>query len=901
MDLEARHHHQSTPLHIDHSPDRLSGIAKDSDEGGREERRTGLKNLTVRQVDPSDDELLWAAPFEASEPDDDVPGHLESGTGAGHLAEFQLALVSVSRKHPAAAEWIDAAYMARAQKAWTALAASVSPGQRLRILHIGTGAQAGAQPYRLLISGQGFARRADEACRVARELYAELQSVLELIAPELGWRELEAATDIHPCQWPVVAVLQPAALSVRSGASASDRCATGVRQPSFRLPLPVTAAPHALSTGVEALSRCPGATAVQIDLMPTRLPSASLGVLQASASNLLDLPLNRICESGAVGTDQPVTPHTVQAVESALRCWSHDPVGLRMRVLVRAKDTAMPASSVLRMLGEELWQGRPFAVIAVDGQRRETRCEPLDLSGLLMPSLPWPPVLPDASLLRAQGIPHHHVHRMPGMPTVGTILGHVPGASSDTPVRLHESAWSRHCHILGGTGTGKSKLVQSMVRDRLWQPRSRLRRPHAVIVLDPHGPLVEAAHADCPAWRYEHVVSLDFGEFDHAPSLNLLECSGKHADMERTFLIHALCETFLQMYPENKEAFGPMFFAYLTNAARLVMSDSLIKATLLDIPRVFSEPLFRRALIERCPEAEVRAFWRGIALRAGGEASLENVAPYIVSKFIDLQQPPIRAFLGQAESTIDFRGIMDRGEVALINLAKGKLGERQSRFLGLMLTSRILAALLSRADTPSPDRPEVHLVVDEFGSMMTPAFEGLLSEGRKYGLRAVLAHQHMAQVPPALAQSVLANAGGMRALFRLGAEDAQSMSRWVAPEFDAQALMTLPDRHAVVRMQVPNGITSPFLMRTVECADLTVGGEAQKRYEALRASSRARYCKPTADVDREIARRRAESTPVPELVKEAAAKVLNPTAASAASPPKQAVADTDSPVGARTA
>lgn len=856
MGMEARHEQDATPDCLAGFSERHAGVVGTADDSGYVRRRTGLESLTVRQAKVSDDLPLGETAGDAGPAGQRANELGESCTAAGHLAEFRLALTSLCRRHAAATKSLEAASAAKAQKAWTALAASLSPGQRLSILHVGSGVDATVQPYQVLIRGQGFARHAAEACRYARQLHAELQVVLELVAPELGWREIEPAVSTCPSQWPAIGLLQPAALTVASGISAPDRRKSEVHQPSIRLPLPAASAAAALSAGAHALSRCRTAAAIQIDLMPTQLTGAVYEEVRGLTSRLLDLSLNKIREVGAAGIDQPVTAQAVQTVDSALRDWLRDPVGLRMRVLVRSKGAAMPPGAVLRMVGEELWQGRSFAVIATGDSELQSQCDPLNLSGLILPSLPWPPVLPDASVLREQGLPPHDATRTSNLPDVGVVIGRVPGAIRDISVRLHESAWSRHCHILGGTGTGKSRLMQTMVRDRLQQP-------HALILLDPHGPLFKAAHDDCPRWRDEQVVSLDFGDFDHAPSLNMLECSGEHTEMQRTFLIQALCETFLQMYPENKEAFGPMFFSYLTNAARLVMSDSQIKATVLDIPRVFSEPQFRQALIQRSKEPEVRAFWRGIALRAGGEASLENIAPYIVSKFNDLQQPPMRAFLGQTETTIDIRGIMDRGGVALINLAKGRLGERQARFLGLLLTSRILAALLSRSDMPSCERPEVHLVVDEFGSMMTPAFEGLLSEGRKYGLRAVLAHQHMAQIPPSLAQSVLANTGGMRVLLRLGADDALTMSRWVEPEFDAQALMTLPDRHAVVRMQVPNGVTAPFLMHTLEYADHPPAETDRAHFEILRERSRVRYCRPTADVNRDVDRRRVESVPAP--------------------------------------
>jgi hypothetical protein len=859
IDLKARHVQHATPDPSAENAGPPQIDSPDSVAGTNGLRSSMPKDLTLRIAEPFDD-LPTCDVLDAPSPVDRC--QLNLGTDSSHIAEFHLALGSVGARFAHPTDNNQSARDTCLQRTWAALAASLVPGQRLRILHIGagTGVEARAQPYRVLVCGQGIARDAGDALALARRLRVELQVALEVTAPTLGLRDASEAADLRPWRWPEVVSMQPSALTVVAGASSSDLGMSGPDGSSVQLPLPAAKSSQALSAGIEALARCPSAAAIQVELTPVRLEDAERRCVQALVSRLLDLPLARLVQAGVDRDGQPVTAPLVQAVESALRDWSHGSAGLQMRVTVRSPDAAIPPGTMLRMVGDELWQGRPFSLVPSGCRHRGKLGDSVDLSGLLLPSQAWPPLLPDPELLRAQGLPMHQVRRPDSLPETGALLGHVPVAAADIAARLHESAWSRHCHVLGGSGTGKTRLLQSMISDRL-------RQPHALILLDPHGDLFQAAHLACPTWRDADVVSLDFGDFDHAPSLNLLQCAGVRPDVEQTFLIHALCETFVQMYPENKEAFGPMFFAYLTNAARLVMGDTEITATLLDVPRVFSEPLFRRALVERCKNAEVRAFWRGIALRAGGEASLENVAPYIVSKFVDLQHPPMRAFLGQAESTIDLRAIMDRGGVLLVNLAKGRLGARQSRFLGLLLTSRILAAVLSRADQPPSQRREVHLVADEFGSLVASAsdFDAVLSEGRKYGCRVVCAHQHMAQLPPALAQSLLTNTGS-RILMRLGAEDAQTMARWVEPEFDAQALMTLPDRHAVARMQVPGGVTSPFLMHTLECPDLPDDSATQTRFEALRASSRARYCRPAAAVERDIAQRRLASLTPPSAV-----------------------------------
>jgi len=799
---------------------------------------------------------------------------------SGHIAEFHLELVSVGAMARSGHDDARAASPALRQGAWAALAASLVPGQHLRLLHVGGAEDAHTRPYRLLLTGMGLAPEPGQAAALAQRLRSEVSVVMPLVAPDLGLREAQAAAHL-PLDWPKVAVLQPAALALMDEAALRGFNTTDPDRPGVRLPLPVSADVGALAAGVDALASCPTACAIQIDLVPHHLSSSQRERVQALTTRLLDVPLTRLAVVGLPTGPQPVSAAMAQAVDAVLRGWMLNPVGVRMTVSVRSADGAMPPGTVLNIIGSELWQGRPFRVVPVGGELQAALAndEDVDVASVVLTSQPWPPLLPDPERLRARGLKIHHPRPVNALPASGALIGHLPGAATDQPVRLPESAWSRHCHVLGGSGTGKTRLLQLLIADRL-------RSGHGLILLDPHGDLFEAAHADCPPWRDDDVVSLDFGDLDYVPALNLLQCQGDRPGPERTLLIHALCETFLRMYPENPEAFGPMFFTYMTWAARLVMGDSELKATVLDIPKVFADTGFRRALIERCKEPEVRGFWVGIAARAGGDSALENIAPYIVAKFVDLEQPPMRAFLGQVESSIDFRGIMDRGGVLLVNLAKGRLGQRQSQFLGLMLTSRILSAVLSRADVPLSDRRPVHLVIDEFGSFMTSAsaLDSLLSEGRKYAISALLAHQNMAQLPASLAQSVLTNTGS-RVLLRLGADDAHALSPWVSPDFGAEQLMSLPDRHAVARLQVPGDVTPPFLLRTLDCPDPTDRDEARARFEQLRMLSRARYCKPMTEAEREIGLRLAASTGQPSVASRgtpSAASLANVLAAASA-------------------
>jgi len=126
-----------------------------------------------------------------------------------------------------------------------------------------------------------------------------------------------------------------------------------------------------------------------------------------------------------------------------------------------------------------------------------------------------------------------------------------------------------------------------------------------------------------------------------------------------------------------------------------VVEDPASGSTFLEVPRILSDRAFRELKLSRCNNPVIAQFWRKIAEAAGGEASLENVVPYITSKFdVFLANDIMRPIVAQEKSAFDFRKIMDDKKIFLANLSKGRLGERNTSLLGLVLVSKFLQAAL---------------------------------------------------------------------------------------------------------------------------------------------------------------------------------------------------------------
>ena len=203
--------------------------------------------------------------------------------------------------------------------------------------------------------------------------------------------------------------------------------------------------------------------------------------------------------------------------------------------------------------------------------------------------------------------------------------------------------------------------------------------------------------------------------------------------------------------------------------------------------------------------------------------------------------------LGQVKSTIDIRSIMDRRQVLIVNLAKGKLGEAPTHLLGAFLATAFAQAAEARADVSETERTDFTLYADEFQHFATDSFATILSEARKYHLALVLAHQFIGQLPPLLRQAVIGNAGSIVA-FRIGAEDAPL----IANELGIENQLTLTDtpNFSAWAKLVRNGVPSePRPIDTLPPEPASTG-----RLQAVRNRTRARYARPRQVIEDKITR-----------------------------------------------
>jgi hypothetical protein len=392
------------------------------------------------------------------------------------------------------------------------------------------------------------------------------------------------------------------------------------------------------------------------------------------------------------------------------------------------------------------------------------------------------------------------------LPQTGTLLGTNSFRGKTTGVYLAEEDRMRHLYIVGQTGTGKTAFMKNLaIQD--------IRAGQGVCFIDPHGNDILDVLAAVPPERYEDVIYFDPAELKRPYGLNLLEYDAAHPE-QKTFIVNELLAIFKRLYGDVPESMGPAFEQYFRNATLLIMEDPASGSTLLDIARVLSNKAFRDLKLSKSGNPVVNQFWREIATQAGGEASLENIVPYITNKFDDFTANDfMRPIVGQQESSFKFREVIDGKKILLVNLSKGRLGERNANLLGLIIVGKLFMAALSRADNPRADFPPFYLYIDEFQNITTDSIPSILSEARKYKLSLTIAHQFLAQVDEKVRDAVFGNVGSM-AVFRVGEEDGEYFEKQFAPTFSALDFVNIENYNAYVKLLAKGVPQKPFNIKT---------------------------------------------------------------------------------------
>src|SRR5680860_570142 len=393
----------------------------------------------------------------------------------------------------------------------------------------------------------------------------------------------------------------------------------------------------------------------------------------------------------------------------------------------------------------------------------------------------------------------------------------------------------RHMYLVGKTGMGKSTVLENMIVDDI-------RNGYGVAVVDPHGDLAEKIMDYIPSDRLQDVVYFNPSDINFPIAFNVVEQVEPHF---RHFVASGLIGFFQKLWADF---WGPRLEYILRNAILAILDFP--GSTLLGVVRMLSDKNYRKRVVSNIKDPVVKAFWEKEFSGYADKFASEAVSPIQNKVGQFLSSSLMRNIIGQSESAIDIRDIMDNGKILIMNLAKGRIGEDNSALLGAMMITKIQLAAMSRVDLPENERRDFYLYIDEFQNFSTDSFANILSEARKYRLNLVLAHQYIAQLSEKVEPAVFGNVGTM-IVFRVGAADAEELVKEFTPTFTEEDLVNLPKYEMYLKLMIDGIASSPF--SAIGLPPLSEDEKTNNMEEVIR-SSREKYASEKEMVEEKIMR-----------------------------------------------
>jgi hypothetical protein len=347
-------------------------------------------------------------------------------------------------------------------------------------------------------------------------------------------------------------------------------------------------------------------------------------------------------------------------------------------------------------------------------------------------------------------------------PNFDVVLGVNDYHGTKTAIGLTAAERERHVYIIGGTGNGKTTMLQyAIVQD--------MQAGKGLAVVDPHGDMAETLLEHVPLDRLDDVVYFNPDDIGYPIGLNLLELPEGLSDdeliREKDLITESVISIFRKIFSDDDSG-GHRVEYVLRNAVQTALTAP--DATLFTIFELLNNPKYRKQVVGKLDNEDLKNFWRHEIGKAGEMQRVKMAAGITAKIGRFLFSASAKRILEQPKSTIDFDDIVNSGKILICNFSKGLLGEDTSELFGITVLAKLQLTSLRRARIAQSDRLPFYLYVDEFQNFATQSFVQMLSESRKYKLFIIMAEQSTSQQQDKdMVNIVLANTGTVLS-FRTG-------------------------------------------------------------------------------------------------------------------------------------
>ena len=323
-----------------------------------------------------------------------------------------------------------------------------------------------------------------------------------------------------------------------------------------------------------------------------------------------------------------------------------------------------------------------------------------------------------------------------------------------TAIGLTKAERERHVYIIGGTGNGKTTMLQSAIVQDMQSGK-------CIAIVDPHGDMAEKMLRHVPPERIKDVIYFNPKDIGHPIGLNILQLpkglKGDELLDAKDAVTESVVSIFRKIFSDDSSG-GHRVEYVLRNCIQTALT--VPDATLFTIYDLLNDPKFRSGVVGKLEDDHLIKFWRNELGKAGDMQKVKMSAGITAKIGRFLFSASAKRVLEQPKSTIDFDDIINSGKILICNLSKGLLGEDTSELFGITVLAKLQLASNRRTRIKEEERKPFYLYVDEFQNFATTSFAEMLSESRKYKLYITMAEQSTSQQKDQqLVEIILSNAG----------------------------------------------------------------------------------------------------------------------------------------------
>ncbi|WP_417455885.1 type IV secretory system conjugative DNA transfer family protein [Kordiimonas sp.] len=396
-----------------------------------------------------------------------------------------------------------------------------------------------------------------------------------------------------------------------------------------------------------------------------------------------------------------------------------------------------------------------------------------------------------------------------------------------------------HTHVLGGTGHGKTQLLQYML---LRDIESAAQEKLSLVVVDSQGDLIRKLSnlKQFSGPLAERLIIIDPADIEHPPALNLFDAG---LDRLESYTPHQRELAFNSLVDIYGRFFGSLLGAELTAKqgavfrylARLMLTVN--GATIHTLIELMDNPAPFKKYIQQLDPTAKRFFEQEFS-RGGFSSTRQQIKQRL---YTVLSIPTFDRLFSAPKSKINFFDALNDGTIILVNTAKDLLKADGAAIFGRFVLSLIEHAIMERATLKENERTPTFLYVDEAQDYFDETIETLLVQGRKQHFGLIMAHQNLAQTSTRLNAVLAANttikfAGG------ISDKDARALASDMRTSVDM--LLSMRKRAdqtefaLSVRNQRPHALKIDIPIGFLE----QQGAMSTEDYEALMEWNRERVC-----------------------------------------------------------